>query len=72
MMLEAELVVNTTVEVKATKGGTQSATGCSRAGAEVKVFAIELLEFKTNGGGTERFPWRSESNLPPEGRSAVL
>jgi hypothetical protein len=52
VMVEAELVTNTTSEVKATKGGTQSATTCFRNGAEVKVFGIELNELKTTGGGT--------------------
>jgi hypothetical protein len=52
VMLEAELVTNTTSEVKATKGGTQSASTCTRSGAEVKVFGIELNELKTTGGGT--------------------
>jgi hypothetical protein len=67
VMLEAELVVNTASEVRATKGGTDSATSCSRAGAEVKIFGIELNEVKTNGGGTGTISLAFKIELNPGG-----
>lgn len=69
VMVAAELTVNSAAEVKAGEASPseQTATTCFRAGAEVKVFGIQLKELQTNGGGTGKASAAFKVELTPGG-----